>query len=639
MTDAFQRTTDFGESWNQISIIDYCWSGDYVIPSYGFSAFGYIANDTLWMTTWVSSDYGAFWGRIDGKHWERMLSYANPGVTDTLQQVGILGDGSAMFISDLNNCAIWRSSDMGATFPKKISTKDDLTWVTPVSSTTIYTTHQDGALWWTERSGTGWQKPDDSEIPTSVDLVSVSVAGDIVYGGTSGGSVFFSSDGGETVEMVGADNPFAGGPVLAGTDLGFAANGILYAIGLGQHDVMRCVVDLDDPGDAEWEQIDDNQDSTGTTVYDDTTLASASPPICLPPSDVLYVVDMDLVTTGDDDELEGGLWRCTNPSADTDSVAPPYFERENRGLDTGDMVTLMSLDLNPAAGLAPTFFFNNHTVPYYEQVVMYTDILNVGVPLASPTADETGVGLLPEGYVYPEVTLIWEEMAGATGYQYQVAIDASFKTKVVNEFTTSLASEELELQPNTTYYWRVRVADEGSLLGAPLISPWSATYKFKTAIGASMARPALQAPWPGEPDVPLSPTFEWSGIEWAEVYEFELSTDPATTAGGYFASPLVSLTGTDALVSTAWKCDITLSYNTRYYWQVKAIGVDTDTPWSDVGTFTTMGVPAEPAQPGETITIPPAQEITPAWIWAIVIIGAILVIAVIVLIVTTRRVP
>jgi hypothetical protein len=37
--------------------------------------------------------------------------------------------------------------------------------------------------------------------------------------------------------------------------------------------------------------------------------------------------------------------------------------------------------------------------------------------------------------------------------------------------------------------------------------------------------------------------------------------------------------------------------------------------------------------------IPPAENITPAWIWAIVIIGAILVIAVIVLIVTTRRVP
>jgi len=154
-----------------------------------------------------------------------------------------------------------------------------------------------------------------------------------------------------------------------------------------------------------------------------------------------------------------------------------------------------------------------------------------------------------------------------------------------------------------------------------------------------MARPDLQAPWPGEPDVPLSPTFEWSGIEWAETYEYELALDPATTAGGYFAEPLVALVGSSALVSTAWKCDISLDYETRYYWHVKAIGIDTDTPWSDVGTFTTIGVAPPPPEPGGEIVIPPPNVITPAWIWAIVIIGAILVIAVIVLIVTTRRVP
>jgi hypothetical protein len=154
-----------------------------------------------------------------------------------------------------------------------------------------------------------------------------------------------------------------------------------------------------------------------------------------------------------------------------------------------------------------------------------------------------------------------------------------------------------------------------------------------------MQRPMLQAPLPGEMDVPLSPTFEWSGIEWAETYEYELALSPTTTAGGYFTEPLVALVSADALVSTAWKSDITLDYSTRYYWHVKALGVDTDTPWSDVGTFTTMGVPAEPPTTQPPVVIPPAENITPAWIWAIVIIGAILVIAVIVLIVTTRRVP
>jgi hypothetical protein len=431
-------------------------------------------------------------------------------------------------------------------------------------------------------------------------------------------------------------------PSLMTADLGFADNGMLYFVSLTGdaqgNGVWRTTVDLDDPGDAVWKRIDVNQDIGGSTPYptgDD--VICMSPAVTLPPSDILYVVDGDNV--GAD---SGGLLRSTNPTADLDSTHPPYFERTTKGLTGVNNVDgLRGIDLDPANHLAPTLFFavSGLGVDYYEQIGFFTDILNVGVTPAVPDNNATGVGLLPEGYVYPEVHILWQEMSGATSYQYQVAVDPDFKTIVASGFTESLGAPPLQLDPNMTYYWRIRVANSGSILGAPLISPWSETWKFKTAIGASEARPVLQAPWPGEPDVPLSPTFEWSGIEWAEVYEYELASDPTTTTGGYFSTPLVSLVGANALVSTAWKADVTLDYNTRYYWHVKAIGVDTDTPWSDVGTFTTMGVPPETPSPQPPVVIPPAEQITPAWIWAVVIIGAILVIAVIVLIVTTRRVP
>ncbi|NQT31315.1 MAG: exo-alpha-sialidase [Deltaproteobacteria bacterium] len=644
-TSAFQRTINGADSWNQISCIDYARvTADYWITLYGFSAAGFNASSRLRMITESNGNHGFLWQRTGGKHWEGILSYAVPGVTDNLFQIVTLKDGSALFVVDRNNSCMWRSTDGGVTWPKKINTKDGLVRVTAVSATTLYCAHDsplanNSGIWWTTKSGTGWTKPDDSEIPNATEVGGIAVMGDIVFCGTYDGTVFISSDGGVTVEKVGKNDPGLPGPgppTLATNDLNFATNGILYAVvpGATDHGVWRTSVDLDNPGDCTWERIDDNQDSTGAVVYDETTLECGGPAICLPFNGILYVSDEHGV--GAD---TGGLWRCTNPTADLDSITPPYFERENKGLNIGDAMEFRSLDLKPPK-LSPTLFYANGTAAnYWEQIVMFTDILNAGVPLASPEADATGVGLLPEGYVYPEVFLAWQEMAGATSYQYQVAIDAAFKTKVASDFTTSLATPALKLNPNTTYYWRVRVADQGSLIGAPLISPWSEVRKFKTAIGASMARPALQAPWPGEPDVPLSPTFEWSGIEWAEVYEYEISLDPTTTAGGYFSTPLVALVGTDSLVSTAWKCDTTLDYETRYYWHVKAIGVDTDTPWSDVGTFTTIGVPPEPVEPGGDIVIPPPNVITPAWIWAIVIIGAILVIAVIVLIVTTRRVP
>jgi hypothetical protein len=650
-TSAFQRTTDGAASWNQISLIDDFWTDDdYWACGYGFNAAGYLANDRLRMITThnegeppILSTYGALYERMGTTHWERVLSYATVGVSDSLCQISDAADGSATFIVDIPNNCMWRTTDDGATFPKKINTKDGLQWVTAVSATTLYTAHDASAannsgIWWTTKSGTGWSKPDDSEIPNSAVVPSVSVMGDIVICSTYDGEAFISSDGGENVEKVGKNTPgVAGPPTIVTADLGFAANGMLYAVTMmvPDHGIWRTSVDLDDPGDCSWKRIDDNQDSTGTPVeYDESTVSVASPAITLPPSGILYVADCDGASAD-----TGGLWRSTNPTADEDSVYPPYFERETKGLDTGDSIGLRTLDLAPP-NLTPTIFFQNaNPDDYWEQIVYFTDTLNIGVSLASPAADETGVGLLPEGYVYPEVGLFWADMAGALSYQYQVALDPDFKTVVAEGFTTSLASPPMDLHPNSSYYWRVRVADEGTLIGAPLISPWSQVYKFKTAIGASMARPDLQAPWPGEPDVPLSPTFEWSGIEWAEVYEFELSVDPSTTAGGYFTEPLVALVSADALVSTAWKCDITLDYNIRYYWHVKAIGVDTDTPWSDVGTFTTMSQPPATPTAEPPITIPPTQQITPAWIWAVVIIGAILVIAVIVLIVTTRRVP
>jgi hypothetical protein len=644
-TDAFQCTTDGATSWNQISIIDYGdgTDGYSIVPSTGFNPYGYNSDGTLWAVTQVSDDVGAFWGRLDGKHWERLWSYANPGVTDTLSRIDILGDGSAFFITDKANGLIWRSTDMGATFPKKITTKADLQTVAPVSATTLYTGNV-GQIWWSTRSGTGWTKPDNSDIPAGAAIINIGVAGDIVIIGAVGG-VYISSDGGENVEKVGTDSPFAG-PTIATSDLGFGANGILYAVSPGAPDVMRTEVDLDSPHDAEWIKIDNFQDSTGDIYYPDANFTAGGPAIALPPNGILYVIDASVVNTDYTTATNaGGLWRSTNPTAETTSPAPPYFERETKGLTDGtDTLGFAGADLNPANNLQPTIFAKNGAaVPYYQQIVLFTDILNVGVTLVTPEADATGVGLLPEnmvGDVFPVVTFGWDEMAGATWYQYQVSVDPDFKTRVLDDFTNTLGLiVDTTLLSNNTYYWRVRVANEGSLIGAPLISPWSATYKFKTVIGPSMQRPILQAPGAGEEGVPLSPTFEWSGIEWAEDYEFELALDPTTTAGGYFTEPLVALIGADALVSTAWKCDISLDYSTRYYWHVKALGVDTDTPWSDVGTFTTMEVPPEPTTEGPPITIPPTQEITPAWIWAVVIIGAILVIAVIVLIVTTRRVP
>ncbi|GAI21430.1 unnamed protein product, partial [marine sediment metagenome] len=261
--------------------------------------------------------------------------------------------------------------------------------------------------------------------------------------------------------------------------------------------------------------------------YNPATVVANAPAIALPPSGVLYVTDG-----------AGGLWRCTNPTADVDGAHPPYFEKETKGLDTLG-VGLLGLDV------FPTVIFCAAAGEYYEQVVMFTDTLDSGVTLADPVDKAAGVGLIPKDGVYPAVAVAWEIMDGATQYQYQLAYDSDFDSIVQDGFTSSLISPGLTLLPNKSYYWRVRVADEENddLVGAPLISPWATTWSFKTAIGAVKARPELEAPEAGDTDVYLSPTFEWSGIEWVDKYEFELSTDAGTTADGYFVDVLVGKTG------------------------------------------------------------------------------------------------
>jgi len=171
---------------------------------------------------------------------------------------------------------------------------------------------------------------------------------------------------------------------------------------------------------------------------------------------------------------------------------------------------------------------------------------------------------------------------------------------------------------------------------------------------ATLATPTSLAPAVGATDVPLSPTFAWSAVTDAAGYYFQMADN------ANFVAPLVKLDGDlGRLIVTAYHYAPELEYSTAYYWRVKAVkgtvgaGDLVESTWAS-GVIITMDVPEEPLPPivieqqpatpapiikpiVEVIT-PAATPITPAWIYAIIGVGALLVIAVIVLIVRTRRV-
>jgi len=224
-------------------------------------------------------------------------------------------------------------------------------------------------------------------------------------------------------------------------------------------------------------------------------------------------------------------------------------------------------------------------------------------------------------------TLEWEALDLATLYEIKVyaACPECLDPNEMDELVTSPYETDdtcitiTGLLPGFKYHWKVRVACD-----SPFVSKWSTLRSFQTALDTV---PYLCAPWCGQDDVNINTNFAWDAVLGATSYEVQIATDDAF-------SSIVSSGTTSA---NAWTPADPLDYSTVYYWRVKAISANSTSAWA-VCIFTTADEPVEPAEPPPAVIIE-ETEITPTWIWVIIGIGGALTIAVVILIVTTRRVP
>jgi hypothetical protein len=227
------------------------------------------------------------------------------------------------------------------------------------------------------------------------------------------------------------------------------------------------------------------------------------------------------------------------------------------------------------------------------------------------------------------VTLSWEALDAATAYEIELyqycpqCPDEKLEIDVPNSTDTCVIVEGLA--PGTEHYWRVRVAK-----GAPFLSKWSELCSFTTALGAI---PNLCSPVCGSTDNILTTNFSWDEVPGAASYELQIvAASEDGTAD--FTGAETQKTDVNAIASIPG-----LEYSTTYFWRVRAITGSVPGAWS-VCVFTTMDEPEEPIPPADlVVNIPEDEVITPTWMWVLIGIGAALTIAVIILIVTTRRVP
>ena len=384
-------------------------------------------------------------------------------------------------------------------------------------------------------------------------------------------------------------------------------------------------------------------------------------------------------------ELSNGVLYAVACDPDPDAAA-----------GTDDAVTTLYRTLNPAT--APSFKIvaapattANLSISKAPSALRISSVdgstklwgINVLAAAAAPTDEifsfsETvsAVGPTPvgpaEGFVVPmnsvtgqayDATFTWNRLSTATSYDFQLATSSDFKELVYQvvafaagtmnpvigilgpnnaAFPVGTAQAVFTYMPNTTYYWRVRAV-------APVSSPYSAAQSFSIAPevepvpeppAPTPVPPSLEmtlaAPMAGTTGTLLTPTFVWQTVDDATMYELQIATDAT------FADKIINKSGRTGLKDTnAYVSEKELEYSTNYYWRMRVLVVRDFGPWI-YSTFTTKDAPTPPAPPAPTPTltvVPPAQpaQITPAYIWAIIGIGGALVIAVIILIVRTRR--
>lgn len=548
---AVSLTTDGGETWNQIGLID---TGIDALLDLGVSP-DHDSDGTLFLLSW-GGEHSLWRTQNDAGTWERVFTSSLAEV-DSLSRV-IISPEQELFLTGFRNGhpAVWRSGDSGQSFIYRGAAPHHVDAWAMADDGTLFIGGYDGSHGVVNISDNGGRSyaittAVGSSSPNSI-LPSPDYATDTtVLLGTASGGVYLSTDGGLTFEPLPWDDA---SPLNGALSIAYApeanGQGIVYAASqTADEGIYRFRLGTDD----RWERI-------------------------AHPAGAMFgqvVVNTDGTLYASDFQTEGGLQRCLNP----DYALGPSFETVNGGLEDG--ATMVGL------WQASHRLWSTDTTNV--ELMTLFDSLTLPVQLSSPADNASGKDILNEAAVR-DVELDWEALNGATEYRWQLDADTNFDSVLFEDTNAASVTRPPTLEPATTYYWRVRAIE-------PVLSPWSEKWSFTTVMGSEASGPRLIAPEAGGQDVSTRPLFQWSALADAEGYELMISAQPS------LEQPVITKTAGEALPGTAWECDIDLAPQTTYYWKVRGRNAETSSAWSAVGSFTT-----ELVNPVTELTTPPLQN-------------------------------
>lgn len=230
------------------------------------------------------------------------------------------------------------------------------------------------------------------------------------------------------------------------------------------------------------------------------------------------------------------------------------------------------------------------------------NLSNTGYEMGLP---ETPVAIYPEEGATDVPTKFdfeWQTSENANGYFIQVAKTDDFIEKVVDDGNTT-PSFYVNLEPNTTYYWRITA---GNGVGK---SDWTEAMSFTTDDGSLQVPdiPELQTPENNSTDQNLAPMLFWRPLQDIDSYDVQVSINENFT----------ELTLNENVKYNMYQFmeENRLQAGTKYYWRVRAVNTVGKSKFSDPWNFTTKLVPPEKL----TITYPQPDaegiEINPILKW------------------------
>ena len=660
-----------GESWNQIGLIntdigyltdvavapdcgttilsstphgDDTFNGDYgycsavwlkceALPEYASEYNG------KWMRVW----YGEWNGDI---YWNGMLRLV-PDETTEISHVYFVNDTyddgtSSLFSTESKGLDDW-AQDLKAPF--------NIVDIAVESTSAIYILSEDGRV--AMYDGGRWLAAYKNIDTGLKEGRTIAVLGDSVLVGGTSGDVAYSADGGLTFTKLENGLPEEG-DVFVAFDSYFDTNKVVYAAVSGD-DIYRWTIGES----SKWKKM--HASDAGATYTGIVTERAGNPMTSATTGGVLYAAYCNYNES--DYTTQSGVLRCLNPAEEVCCGAADW-DNVYEGLSNNESFYVAPTSLKICGCISPDTNSKLFAIdqwfdpfrPYYNSTVLkdmndalgtrvydpnlgrlwkFEDCFAKAAPEMTAPDDGAVIASDPCNCWNDAFTLKWDRQCDACEYNVEISLDEDF-TELVEPallYTGQKWGTDASIKPpqgatpslvilnrglgdgscGTTYYWRVRSATAET--GQVIRSPWSEPLTFTIAAGPE-ASIKLISPSAGAIVPPKNVQFAWEAVPGATGYVFSLTN---------------SLSGADvvaetSVVGTTYTYTGTLEYDTPYLWTVKAMKEGSVISQA-TSTFTTASAPVTPEAPA-----------TPAWVWVIIIIGAVLVIVTLVLIFRTRRV-